>query len=87
MRGTHLLIGLIVSAALVAGCSSPSTPAEIASQRCTKCHTIDRIKTATHDPAAWKVTIDAMRSKGAALTDAQAQQVISFLAAGGASGL
>lgn len=67
--------------------ASASTPAGLVSVRCTRCHPVDRIKAAQHDAAAWKVTVDRMRGNGAQLSDAEAQQVIDFLAGGGAAGL
>jgi cytochrome c5 len=71
----------------VAGASAGATPAQIVSTRCTRCHPLDRIKAAGHGAAAWKVTIDRMRGKGAQLSDAEEQQVIDFLARGGAASL
>jgi cytochrome c5 len=54
---------------------------------CTRCHPVDRIKAADHDAAGWKTTIDRMRGKGAQLSDDEANQVVEFLASGGASKL
>jgi cytochrome c5 len=47
--------------------------------KCKMCHTLDRIKAATHDQAGWQSTVARMRSKGAVLTDAEAQSVIAYL--------
>jgi cytochrome c5 len=97
-----LALGLLTfSVAAVAGCAAASDGASVAvrptggssvvativSTRCTRCHSLDRIKAAQHDAAAWKVTIDRMRGKGVQLTDAEEQQVVDFLAGGGAAGL
>lgn len=67
--------------------SDSASPAEIVSAVCTRCHSTARIKAADHDAAAWKVTIDRMRGKGAAINDAQESKVIEFLAGGGAAQL
>jgi hypothetical protein len=91
---TLVVAGVLVGAALT-GCAaaappaSPAgaTPTQIVSTQCTRCHAVDRIKAASHDAAGWQATVTRMRGKGAALTDAQAQQVIDFLAGGGAAGL
>lgn len=64
-----------------------ASPAQIVSAVCTRCHNTDRIKAANHDAAAWAATVTRMRGKGAQLTDAQAEAVITFLAGGGASSL
>jgi cytochrome c5 len=62
---------------------SASTPAALVRERCTRCHTIDRIKAAKHDQAGWENTISRMRHRGARLTDPEASDVIDFLANGG----
>jgi uncharacterized lipoprotein YajG len=92
MRAVRLALVMTVAACVLAGCAAPAvsskaTPAQIVSSVCTRCHPVDRIKAADHDAAAWKVTVDRMRGKGAQLTDAQEAKVVSFLAAGGASSL
>lgn len=61
--------------------------AAIVSDRCTRCHSTERIKAAQHDKAAWTKTVDRMRGKGAQLSDTEAAQVVDFLAGGGASRL
>jgi cytochrome c5 len=84
----------LVSAALLAGCSGSSStqsglPASsdtkldagrvLVESKCKMCHTLDRIKAATHDQAGWESTVARMRGKGAVLTDAEAQSVIKYL--------
>ena len=75
------------SSGAVVSVPADATPAQIVSVVCTRCHPTDRIKAASHDAAAWNVTVTRMRGKGAQLTDAQADKVIEFLAGGGASQL
>ena len=85
----------LLSAALLSGCSGSSStqtglPASsdpkldagrvLVESKCKMCHTLDRIKTATHDQAGWESTVGRMRSKGAVLTEAEAQSVIAYLA-------
>jgi len=43
------------------------------------CHTLDRIKSANHDAAAWESTVSRMRSHGAVLTDEETQSIINYL--------
>jgi mono/diheme cytochrome c family protein len=87
----RITIGVWLVGFALAGCASTpvtgTAPAQIVSAVCTRCHSVDRIKAASHDAAGWQSTIARMRGKGAQLTDAQAQQVADFLAGGGASGL
>jgi hypothetical protein len=83
---------VVFGALLGVGCSGGTTPARSTAAslivtRCVPCHPEDRIKAAKHDEAGWKATVTRMRtSRGARLTDAEAEQVIEFLASGGESG-
>lgn len=92
MRAALLLAatGVVLAASLAAGCSraSATTGAALVSQRCSRCHALDRIRAARHDPAGWEATVARMRNvHGARLSDAEARQVIEFLVGGGASQL
>lgn len=94
---------LLAACALVTGCAAsttgaaPSAPAgagpvdtvtaDLVLSRCTRCHSVTRIRAAIHNAAGWAVTVGRMRSHGAQLTDAEAKQVVDFLAAGGGTGL
>lgn len=97
-RWTPMIAACMLTVAL-AGCSaaasgsgsgtaaSTADGATLVSTRCTRCHGLPRIKAAQHDAAGWAATVARMRGKGAQLTDAEAQEVVDFLAGGGASGL
>jgi cytochrome c5 len=63
-----------------------ATVAVIESQ-CTKCHNIDRIKSASHDEAGWRKTIARMQGKGAQVTADQVTAIATLLANGGGSQL
>ena len=90
-----LATGICALALVGAGCASqaPATgegasdPAALIAARCTKCHSIEQIKLATHDAAGWAATVTRMRKNGAQVSDAEAQAIIDFLASGGASKL
>lgn len=69
------------------GLPAGSTAAQIIHSSCTRCHPVDRIRAAKHDETAWTATVTRMRGKGAKLSDAEAQEVIAFLAGGGGAGL
>ena len=75
------------SGASAGSVTDASSPVQIVSSVCTRCHNTDRIKAAQHDATAWKATIDRMRGKGAAIDDAQEAKVVEFLAGGGAASL
>lgn len=88
-------LALLALCIALAGCSATpggvpaaaTTPAQIVSSTCTRCHALARIQAANHDAAGWEATVALMRSKGASLTDEQAKAVVEFLAGGGAAGL
>jgi hypothetical protein len=50
-------------------------------ERCTKCHTLERVEKATFDRAGWEKTIDRMMSKGAKINAEERKTLIDFLAA------
>ena len=49
-------------------------------ERCTKCHTTDRIESAHKTAEQWKTTVNRMISKGAELNPQEAQVLVDFLA-------
>jgi len=91
-----IFIATLALLALIAACgggqepaqppSPPSTPpplaggAELLQERCTRCHTLDRVMAATKTQAEWEATVERMRGKGAELTDDEAQILIEYLA-------
>ncbi len=50
-------------------------------ERCTGCHTIERVQTAKKSKAEWEATVSRMKTKGTKLNDAETQALIDFLAA------
>lgn len=71
-----------------AGAGSSSAVASLIQATCSRCHPIERVKAADHDAAGWTVTITRMRqAHGAPIDDAQAKQIVDFLAGGGSSQL
>jgi len=57
---------------------------ELVKAKCTMCHTIDRISSASKDRAGWEQTVTRMRSKGAVVTDTEAGQIVDYLSQSGA---
>jgi cytochrome c5 len=53
---------------------------EMLQDRCTRCHTLDRVQTASKSLAQWQITVERMRAKGAELTDDEVQVLIEYLA-------
>jgi len=56
--------------------------AALVEERCTVCHTRDRIDNATKDEAGWTATVDRMIGYGAALDAAEREAVVAYLAGG-----
>ena len=61
--------------------ATPVKAAALLNGRCTVCHTADRIKSAKKSAADWKATVERMIDKGASLTPAEKDSLISYLAA------
>jgi len=57
---------------------------ELVNNKCTVCHTADRINQAKKDRAGWEQTVTRMRGKGAVLSDAEATQIVDYLSQAGA---
>ena len=52
----------------------------LVAERCTVCHTADRIDTADKDEVGWTATVDRMIGYGTDLNDAEREAVIAYLA-------
>jgi len=85
----------VLAAILLAACGAtspsatppPTSPSGVTSdgqalmqQRCTVCHSSDRITSAHKTADQWKTTVDRMISHGAQLTSAEEQTLIDYLA-------
>jgi cytochrome c-type biogenesis protein CcmH/NrfF len=55
--------------------------ARLVEERCTVCHSINRIQTARHSAADWKTVVDTMIARGANLNPEEETLVINWLAA------
>ncbi len=91
---TFISILFLISMAgtLLASCSSGSSPATSSSgslssngqalmqDRCSVCHSLDRVTSAHHTADEWKVTVDRMINRGAQLTPQEGQILIDYLA-------
>lgn len=53
---------------------------ELLQDRCTRCHTLDIVQTASKSLAEWQITVERMRAKGTQLTDDEVQVLIEYLA-------
>lgn len=48
--------------------------------RCTRCHTLDRVRQTPRTAGEWETIVARMRSKGAQLSDAEAAALVEHLA-------
>ena len=48
-------------------------------ERCTKCHTLERVEAANKTPEEWKTNVERMVGKGAELDEAEQKAVIEYL--------
>ena len=88
-RTTPLILTLLVLMLFLAACSSgastttsPTTAldgATLVQERCSKCHTLDRITSARGTAAEWTAVVQNMVAKGAQLTPEEETVVINYL--------
>lgn len=50
-------------------------------ERCTACHTLDRVQTAKKTSDQWDQTVTRMIGKGSRLSDAEKKTLVTFLSA------
>ena len=90
------LIVLALAVLLAAGCSaSPTTPPPavataaittaldgqaLLNERCTKCHSLDRVEAASKTADEWKTTVARMVGKGAKLSAEEQAVLLDYLA-------
>jgi mono/diheme cytochrome c family protein len=89
-----VLVGLVILGLVVACGGAQEEPAapppteepaaglsgeELLQDRCTQCHTLDRVETASMTQDEWQGTVERMIGKGAQLTDAEAQVLVQYL--------
>jgi mono/diheme cytochrome c family protein len=88
-----ILSVILVASLLLASCgtSSKSTPTPIPSgsnldgqalmqQRCSVCHSVNRVTSAHKTADQWKTTVDRMISHGAILSPQEEQTLVDYLA-------
>jgi FlaA1/EpsC-like NDP-sugar epimerase len=90
-----ILAGLVIAGLAVACGGAQEEPAapppaeepaaglsgeELLQARCTQCHGLDPVEAASKTEAEWESTVERMISKGAELTDAEAQILVDHLA-------
>jgi cytochrome c-type biogenesis protein CcmH/NrfF len=92
---TCILLLFVLAGVLLAACgsSSPATTSAggtangstsagqiLLQQRCTVCHSANRVTSTHHTAAEWKNTVDRMINKGAQLSSTEEQTLINYLA-------
>jgi cytochrome c5 len=90
---TVLAVGLVAASGLMVQGRASAAPAiqdnsgfpdgdskKFVLDNCGGCHDLDQVKTAKHNEAAWKETLNHMATYGANITDAQVPTVAAYLA-------
>jgi cytochrome c-type biogenesis protein CcmH/NrfF len=91
-RLTVILVALLVFILFASACSSGTsntTPAStsaldgatLVQERCSVCHPLGRVESASHTAAEWKTIVNTMISRGAQLTAQEETAVINYLSA------
>lgn len=63
-----------------AGGRDTSDPAKaVVDSKCSLCHSLDRVYSATKTKAEWETTVTRMKSNGLVITESEYSQVIEFL--------
>ena len=82
------LLGALVLAACASDNLEPTptpaasdSPEALLQQRCTSCHSLQRVQSAHKTPAEWTKTVRRMVNSGAQLSDAEFAALVAFLAA------
>ena len=82
-----LAVALILSASLLLACGGPapaaapssSEGASILGERCTVCHSLDRVEQKQKTREEWTTTVTRMIGKGAELSESEQATVIDYL--------
>lgn len=81
----ELALGLVLAAALGAAPAqeqalAPGPGSALASEKCQICHEITHVTRSRLSREAWADMVKLMRERGAPLTDAEAEQIVAYLA-------
>lgn len=57
--------------------------AGLVQQRCTVCHSLDRVNAASKDKAGWETTVSRMIRNGAKVTEQEKAAIVQYLAGRG----
>lgn len=85
------VLAFVLIAGLVAGCGDEPTEAPestgptvsglaLLNDRCTECHTLDRVENASMTRDEWSATVEDMIERGAALNDQEKEVLVDYLA-------
>jgi cytochrome c5 len=71
------------AAADAVGAQNASDPAAVlVEQKCTMCHTLERVDSASYDAATWSQVIDRMKQNGLVITDDEKATIAEYLGGG-----
>ena len=86
MSATVATAGLLVAAAILAGCAQQAVVGAASSDggglvesKCGRCHPLERVRAAKKDKAGWTATVERMTTHGLQVTAAQKAAIIAYL--------
>ncbi|MGC9347371.1 MAG: hypothetical protein ACP5JG_04455 [Anaerolineae bacterium] len=83
-----LAVVLILTGVLIAACGGSSSGdgvevavdgATLLEERCTQCHGLDRVTSASKTEAEWQTTVEDMVQKGAQLNEQEKEALVAYL--------
>jgi hypothetical protein len=79
-----LLISLVATGCSegfrASGLQSGLDGGELVAEKCTQCHSLDRIQGARKSEADWDATVSRMQGNGLKITDAEKAAIVGYLA-------
>jgi Quinohemoprotein amine dehydrogenase A, alpha subunit, haem binding len=83
---TFAILLVVLIGTLVVSCGTSNTPAPLDGQtlmqeRCSVCHSLDRVTSVGKTADQWTVSVDRMVARGAQLNSLEQQTLIAYLAA------
>ncbi len=61
------------------GADAADPGATLVDQKCSMCHTLDRVRSAQYDKAGWTATVERMQKNGLVVTDEEKTAIIEYL--------
>lgn len=76
------MFALLLLASILAACGGDSQPSgqQLLQERCTGCHSLDRVRNLEHTREEWVDIVEWMETYGVELTDEEQEILVDYLA-------